>query len=305
MATGESFRSLAFQYRITHSWISCIVRQVLASICTILLDVYMPQPTEERLRHIASGFLKRWNYPNCCGAIDGKHIRIRCPAKSGSLFFNYKTFYSIVMLAIVDADCKFVCVDVGSYGREGDAAIYAKSAFGKQINAGKFNMPRPTVIPGTSIIQPHVIIGDEAFALTENMMKPYPKVQSLNDDTIAVYNYRHCRARRTTENAFGIMCQYFRVLFTPIATQPETTDNVIIAACILHNLLRSSNIPYPGESKQTEAPSLPKDTFISLAPASNRQGTFCARQVRDTFKTYFNSKEGTVEWQNRHINRTN
>jgi len=36
-----------------------------------------------------------WNFPNCCGAIDGKHVIIRCPEKSSSEFFNYKKSFSI------------------------------------------------------------------------------------------------------------------------------------------------------------------------------------------------------------------
>ncbi|XP_063585209.1 uncharacterized protein LOC134762594 [Penaeus indicus] len=37
LATGESFRSLAFQYRISHSWISVIVREVAEAIVTEML----------------------------------------------------------------------------------------------------------------------------------------------------------------------------------------------------------------------------------------------------------------------------
>lgn len=81
----------------------------------------MPTPTTGQLRENADKFFNRWNFPNCVAAIDGKHVRIKCPINSASAFFNYKDFFSIVLLALVDADYKFVAVDVGSYGREGDA----------------------------------------------------------------------------------------------------------------------------------------------------------------------------------------
>lgn len=106
-----------------------------------MVNVYLPQPTEEHLKDIAKEYYNRWNYPNCCGAIDGKHIRIKCPSNSGSLFFNYKTFYSVVLLAIVDAQYKYVAVDIGSYGREGDAGIFSKSNMGQQITNCDFHIP--------------------------------------------------------------------------------------------------------------------------------------------------------------------
>lgn len=95
---------------------------------------------------------------------------------------------------------------------------------GKMINEGSFNIPPAAALPSTSVVLPRVILGDEAFALTNTMMKPYPRAQSLLDKSKAIYNYRHCRARRTTENVFGIMASYFRIFFTPIITTPEKID---------------------------------------------------------------------------------
>ena len=75
-------------------------------------------------KNISDLFWKRWNFPHTCGGIDGKHIAIKKPANSGSLYFNYKGFFSIVMLALVDADYKFVWVDIGSRGASSDVQIF-------------------------------------------------------------------------------------------------------------------------------------------------------------------------------------
>lgn len=121
LATGESFRSLAFQFRMHHSTIGRIVAKCLDSIVAHFLEQAIPTPTIETHKRCIDDFFGRWNFPNCCGAIDGKHVRIKCPDRAGSAYFNYKNFNSMVLLAIVNANYQFIAVDVGSYGREGDA----------------------------------------------------------------------------------------------------------------------------------------------------------------------------------------
>lgn len=123
LATGETFRSLAFQYRVHHSTIGRIVEKCLGSIIAHFLEKAMPTPTSESFKRVIDDFFAKWNFPNCSGAIDGKHVKIKCPLNSGSAYFNYKDFYSMVLLAIVDANYKYIAIDVGSYGREGDAGI--------------------------------------------------------------------------------------------------------------------------------------------------------------------------------------
>ena len=104
-----------------------------------------------------------------------------CPKNSGSLYFNYKNYFSIVLLGLVDAKYKFIVIDVGSYGKEGDSGIFHKSIMGRKIRSGDFNFPTDKPLPGSDVTIPHVIIGDEAFRLTKNCMKPYPKNQASED----------------------------------------------------------------------------------------------------------------------------
>jgi hypothetical protein len=76
------------------------------------------------------------------------------------------------------------------------------------------------------------------------------QLQSMNDQSKTVYNYRLSRGRRTTENSFGILhlvCAYFRLFFQPIVVAPETIDKLITCACacILHNILREAKVLAP------------------------------------------------------------
>lgn len=268
-----------------------------------MLPVYIPKLTEDRMKVNVQDYNDLWNFPNCCGSIDGKHVRIRCPRNAGSLFYNYKQFHSIVLLAIIDARYRFVAIDVGSFGREGDAGIFEKSTMGKQIRDGNFNIPPPMMLPGTQTLQPCVILADSAFSLTTNMMKPYSQRDSMHDQSKAVFNYRLSRARRTSENSFGILCQYFRVFFTPIAINPTATDDLIVSACILHNMLRNAKIPYPNEHPDDNL-QMPKDNFLPLASTSAKRSSTDAALVRDTFRAYFIGPKGSLPWQNKKVQRT-
>ena len=81
----------------------------------------MPVPNDAgEWRAIADAFERKWNMPHCLGAIDGKHMPIQQPPKSGMLYYNFKTFFSIMLLAIPDANYKFIFVDISQEGSAGD-----------------------------------------------------------------------------------------------------------------------------------------------------------------------------------------
>lgn len=134
---------------------------------------------------------------------------------------------------------------------------------------------------------------DEQRGIHENLMKPYPRNQSLVDQAIAIYNYRHCRARRIVENAFAQLANTFRIFHKPIPVSPETVDLVVLTACILHNMLRRSN----SHSHEDDIDLNRESTnLIQLESSQFRNSAQNVYAIRDDFKTYFNGV-GAVEWQ--------
>jgi len=86
-------------------------------------------------------FYTRTNFPNIIGAIEGKHIRMIQPEHSGTSYFNYKKFFSCVLMSWTDADYKFVYIGVGSDETASDSEIFNTSQMGKRLSDNQLNMP--------------------------------------------------------------------------------------------------------------------------------------------------------------------
>ena len=136
LATGESFSSLQYQFRISACALSLMIPE---AIYAVLKEDHLKCPSSPKeWLEIAHLFEDRWQLPNCIGAADGKHIRMLHPRHSGSEFYNYKGYYSIVLMAIVDADYKFIFADVGCQGRISDGGVLRNTTFWKALVQGRY-----------------------------------------------------------------------------------------------------------------------------------------------------------------------
>lgn len=166
-----------------------------------------------------------------------------------------KKFFSIVLLATCDARYRFTHIDLGAYGNQSDGGekqlktlfnminnktllnlgIFQLSKFGKRLLTKNLPIPPPTNLPNTQLKIPHFFVGDAAFPLGINIMRPYPGALLPNDKEI--FNKRLSRARRTIENAFGILVSRWRVLLTTLHLFPENAEKVVLSCVTLHNFI--------------------------------------------------------------------
>ena len=236
-ASGHSYASMKFAWRVPHNTISVVVREVCAAIQAEYLDEVLTCPTTpEEWLEIADQYYKKWNFPHTLGAVDGKHVAIVCPSNTGSVYYNYKHFFSILLFGMVDADYKFLWADVSGNGAASDGQVYNHSELKEHVEAGTIGWPDPAPLPNDTEDVPYFMVGDDAFALRKTMMKPYSR--RCMERTERIFNYRLSRARRVVENAFGILAQRFNIFLSTMRQDPATSREIIKTCLCLHNLMR-------------------------------------------------------------------
>lgn len=226
------------------STVSKHVMRVCQAIIRVLAAKVMPAPTTEMWLQQARLFEERWQFPHCISSVDGKHVEIVSPRNSGSMYHNYKHTKSVVLMAVVDADYRFVCVDIGAYGKNSDGGIFERSTMGQKFANGQMNVPAPAELPGTNVVAPYTLVGDEAFALSDYMLRPYPRSSSDPDGSKRAFNFRLSRARRIVENAFGILAERWRIYMRPIELAPTKVNVIVMATILLHNFLTPSSFHF-------------------------------------------------------------
>lgn len=313
LASGDSMTSLHYLYRVGKSTVPKIIAETTEAIWQALQPQVLPPPNVQTWAKIAEDFENKWNFPNCVGAIDGKHVTAQCFKNTGSAFYNYKGTYSTVLMGICDADLRFTYVSIGSAGRESDGGIFQSLDFGRCLETETLPLPSPKTLPGTNTYLPVVFVGDAAFPLLKNLLRPYPGT-NLSPEKI-IFNYRLSTARRVIENTFGVMSARWRIFRRPIVASLSTVDSIVNSCVVLHNWLRNADLNVlagqrryvpvgfidvedrygnvvTGEWRNENSPG----ALLDFAPNTSRNSTNDAKTIRKMYTDYF-MKEGHVPWQ--------
>lgn len=213
-------------------------------------------------------------------------------------------------MAIADASYRFTFIDVGAPGADGDMNTFARTSIGQQIfnNADSLNLPENEILHDFDC--PYFFVADDAFPLNLKIMKPYSgrsfeKNQETGERNTkkleldkTIFNYRLSRARRTVENAFGILTMRWGCLRSEFQSKPEKVRVIVAACCALHNYMtkNASNYIKPTMIDHFDVNDARNDgdwrSIEQLTPINSRQIPKRSKDdaifLRNKLKTYVN-----------------
>ena len=239
----------------------------------------------------------------------GRSERRKAWNLAGTLYHNYKGTFSFVLLAVCHAKYNFTLLDVGQYGSNNDSGVLEQSKISTAFKNNTLNLPKSKVLPGTNLDIPYFLVKDEFFPLKPWLLRPYPgRLLQLLE---MIYNYRHLRARRVIENAFGILIARWRIFSHPIKALVQNRERYVMACLCFHNYLRQTeNSLYTpqgfvdveladGKIKEGEWRSRAgQDGCLKLMkPLEGGRRKVVANELRENLKHFVNSEIGSVPWQ--------
>ena len=311
LASGDKYPTLQYDFRVSRLTITKIIPEVCQAIVAEFKEEIIPCPTTEaEWWPLADEFYRKWNVPHACGALDGKHVAVRRPPRSGTMNYNYKGFFSVVLMALVDANYSFLWIDCGGLGSMSDAQIFNASELKDCLEDGSIGFPAPDPLQNDDQATPYYILGDDAFGLRTYLIKPYGQRGLTRDQRI--YNYRISRGHRVVENAFGILAQRWQILLGTLQQTPSVVQDIIESCVCLHNLMRQrypelqnafldmedkEHNFVPGQWRQ-----LANMQDIHQIHGPNRD-TVAGKRQRELLRLYFSSPAGSVPWQDRMVDR--
>ena len=218
------------------STVCSVVLEVSKTIVNQLWEASVSEhfsKTEEEFKECMITFDEEWQFPCCFGADDGCHLPIKCP--DGGLevckgYHNFKNFYSIVLMAIVDAKYRFIWASCGFPGNNHDSVIFQSVNLYEQVTEHSLIPDMAKEQDGTDV--PPLIIAESAFPLST--WKPYGNAVLALEERY--FNNRFSRACMVTEGAYGRLKGRWRILLKKCESKKESLKCMALACIVLHNL---------------------------------------------------------------------
>ena len=238
LATGETCRSTGLTFGQGRSTALTMRDQFCAALLPRANEFIKFPRTEAETRRAMEGFAVLSDFPQIVGAIDGSHIPIKRPVEYPNDYYNRKSFHSLVLQGIADADGRFIHVSTGYAGSIHDARVLRLSFLPRKVDDGEI-LQSPVRRIARQNVKP-LLVGDPAYKLTTWCMKPYPETATITQSQIQIdFNKSLSSARIVIEQAFGLLKGRWRCLLTKLDESVDKVPETITVCCILHNICSS------------------------------------------------------------------
>nr|CAI5859596.1 unnamed protein product [Callosobruchus analis] len=221
----ETFLACTDRFGLAPSTGHYIYREIINIICG-MVDDFIVWPTSRQCDENAEIFQERSRgIGNVVGAIDGTHIFIKQPVGNAVDYYNRYQSHSVILQAMCDPRKRFINISVGHPGRMHDAR---RSLYQRIVDEDE-----PLINPE------YHLIGDSAYPLLQEVLTPYRDTGHLTEAETR-FNVRFSSIRSTIERAFGLLKGKWRRLKFLDMSDLELLNKVIVAGCVLHNLIINS-----------------------------------------------------------------
>ncbi|XP_049268088.1 uncharacterized protein LOC125757050 [Rhipicephalus sanguineus] len=236
LTTSAEDGSVGNIFGVGRSTVNLVFREFCATVVRRLESRYVKFPREREVAEHVRRFAAVTGFPQGMGALDGCHIEVCPPKENAADYINYKGWYSVILLAVVDHTYKFQYTNVGTPGKNHDSNVFQRSRLPKVLAGSRFTKDKRLL---KNVEIGPVLLADQAFPLQPTIMKPYPHPGPRGSPT-QYFNYRLSSARRVVENAFGRLKARFRILHT-LECDIDNVNSIIRACCVLHNICEQLN----------------------------------------------------------------
>ncbi|KAL1436850.1 hypothetical protein MTO96_049247 [Rhipicephalus appendiculatus] len=145
LCSSAEDRTIANLFDMGRSMVNIIYREFCEAVVDSLEERWVGMPTPSEMEDHIKDFQLSLGFPQGVGALDGCHFPVSPPKENASDYYNYKGWYSVILLALVDHNYMFRFINVGSPGRCHDAHVYHQSSLSRLIEGPTFRKPKTTL----------------------------------------------------------------------------------------------------------------------------------------------------------------
>ncbi|KAL6723709.1 hypothetical protein Aduo_018686 [Ancylostoma duodenale] len=281
-----TFATLAKELNIGKQTVADIVFEVTEAINSFLFSDAFPPVKSEILEECSVKTQERYvTHAQQDSWMENIAILFEKPNNAGSTYWNYKSFHSVILLAV--CDYRFTAFDVGAQGRAGDARVFRNPSIHTFFEEHDHLFPETTNLGDVGPVQYHVLV-DGGFAQGHRYIRLFPELLATTASKRR-FNRKHGGARRMIESSFGILCKRFSILQRDLQVEPEKASKLVTSMLVLHNLLaqRQDLLEHIHYEPSRNGPLPERFAPVQRVPVGG--GSDLAKLARDRLVTHYDN----------------